>query len=164
MVYILDTNTLSTIFRFYYRNVFVSFWSLFDDLLDNGFAISVKQVRAELERRPDTASVVRYLLDRNAGFFADNTQDELSALSVLVNHPSLATAASGWIGIDDPDEPVRADPYLIAKAMLVSGPAAVVTQERQAAHLTARIPYVCQQLGVRCLDLEGMLTDLGWQF
>ena len=30
MVYVLDTNALSTIFRFYYRNVFVSFWSLFD--------------------------------------------------------------------------------------------------------------------------------------
>ena len=164
MVYVLDTNTISTIFRFYYRNVFVSFWSLFDRLLDDGVAISVKQVRAELDRRSDTAIAVRHLLHRNAGFFADNTRDELSAVGEFVNHPSLATAASGWISIDDPDEPTPADPYLVAKAMLVSGPAAVVTQERQAAHLTARIPYVCQQLGVRCLDLEGMLTELGWRF
>ena len=138
MVYVLDTNTLSTIFRFYYRNVFVSFWSLFDGLLDNGGAISVRQVRAELDRRSDTAIAVRHLLNRNAGFFVNNTHDELSAVGGFVNHPSLATAAAGWIGIDDPDEPTPADPYLVAKAMLASGPAVVVTQESPAPHRTAR--------------------------
>lgn len=163
-LYILDTNTLSTIFRFYYRNIFVSFWSLFDDLLTSGNAISVSQVRAELERRSDTASVVSHLMNRNRGFFADNAQDEIDAVGEFLNFPSLATAVSGWTDSIDPDAPTRADPYLVAKALLAASPAAVVTQESQAPRLTARIPYVCQQLGVRCIDLEGMLTDLGWRF
>ena len=163
-LYILDTNTLSTIFRFYYRNIFVSFWSLFDELLASGNAISVRQVRAELERRPDTATVVSHLLNRNPGFFADNAPDEIEAVGEFVNSPLLATAVSGWTNSIDPDEPTRADPYLVAKAMLAVSPAAVVTQESRAPHLTSRIPYVCRQLGVRCMDLEGMLTDLGWRF
>ena len=164
VVYVLDTNTLSTIFRFYYRDVFVSFWSSFDDLLVRGAAISVPQVRAELERLPGVAVVTRHLSELNPTFFADNTADEINAVREFVNRPSFATAVPGWIGITDPDEPTPADPYLVAKAILAPYPALVVTQERRAPHLTARIPYVCEQLGVRCTNLEGMMTELGWQF
>lgn len=163
-LYILDTNTLSTIFRFYYQSVFVTFWKAFDSLLVDGGATSVRQVRPELERWRGANSWVSHLLARNSELFSDNTPDELSAINELVNLPSLATAASGWVRDIDPDEPTVADPYLIAKAMLSNVPAAVVTQESPAPNLTTRIPYVCGQLGVRCIDLEQMMSQLGWRF
>ena len=163
-LYVLDTNTLSTIFRFYYQSVFVTFWTAFDNLLAAGGAISVRQVRPELERRRSANSWVNHLMARNSEFFSDNTPDELSAINALVNSPRLATAAYGWVRDIDPDELTAADPYLIAKAMLSSVPAAVVTQESPAPNLTARIPYVCGQLGVPCINLEQMMSQLGWRF
>lgn len=163
-LYVMDTNTLSTIFRFYYQSVFVTFWAVFDNLLADGNAISVRQVRPELERLRGSDSWVRHLLARNPAFFSDNTTDELSAVGEFVNSPGLETAAAGWVGNVDPDDPTRADPYLIVKAMLSTNRATVVTQESPAPNLTSRIPYVCQHLGVRCLDLEGMMMELGWRF
>lgn len=163
-LYVLDTNTLSTIFRFYYQTVFVSFWTMFDDLVANGDAISVRQVRPELERWGSSEHWLHHLLAQNPTFFSDNTPDELSSVGEFVNSPRLSEAAAGWVRNVDPDEPTGADPYLIAKAMLSTVPATVVTQESPARNSTARIPYVCGQLGVPCIDLEQMMAQLGWRF
>lgn len=163
-LYVLDTNTLSTIFRFYYQNVFVTFWTMFDNLLVNRGAISVRQVRPELERWGGSDAWVSHLLANNPDFFADNTLNELGAMGEFMNSSPLATALAGWMHNIGPDEPTVADPYLIAKAMLSSDLATVVTQESPVRNSTSRIPYVCGQLGVPCINLEQMMSQLGWRF
>ncbi len=164
MLYILDTNTLSTIFRFYYRNVFVTFWSFFDRMVAEQRGVSVRQVQRELEERSDTAGAVDYLMEYHRQFFADNSPDEQRIIREMINNPNVATAVSRWISEIDPDETTRADPYLIAKAKSAAGPTTLVTEESQDPTKTAGIPYVCGQFNVRCINLQQMMAELGWQF
>ena len=103
MLYILDTNTLSTIFRFYYRNVFVTFWSFFDRMVAEQRGVSVRQVQRELEERSDTAGAVDYLMEYHRQFFADNSPDEQRIIREMINDPNVATAVSRWIS--EPDRP-----------------------------------------------------------
>ncbi len=51
MDYSLDTNTISQIYRFYYRDGFPSFWERFNNLVSTGLVGSVSEVEAELTRR-----------------------------------------------------------------------------------------------------------------
>ena len=49
---VLDTNSISTIFRFYHRTRFPSFWEAFNALVQLGRANSVRTVRHELNASP----------------------------------------------------------------------------------------------------------------
>ena len=68
--YCLDTNTISSIFRFYCRDSFPSFWENFSDLVGSGRASSVSEVEIELSRSPGLVSAVQELKDLNQGFFS----------------------------------------------------------------------------------------------
>jgi len=50
MIYIFDNNTLSGIFRHYYRDSFPSFWVLFDKAVLEGNIVSVREVRNEIKK------------------------------------------------------------------------------------------------------------------
>ena len=164
--YILDTSTLSEIFRSYYKDRFPSFWEKFDELVRTGGALSVSSVRRELEnaRGPEIISSVAYLRSLNQDFFFEPDEQEQRLVREMFNEQTLSSANNRWRekvtkGIED------ADPYLIAKAGRQNelfAKAAVVTQEQ--VNNTANIPSVCQRFGVPCFDLRAMMAELGWRF
>jgi hypothetical protein len=49
MKYIFDTNTLSGIFRHYYRESFPSFWDLFDKMVIDGNIFSVRELHNKIK-------------------------------------------------------------------------------------------------------------------
>ena len=164
--YILDSNTISEIFRSYYKDQFPSFWERFDELIRTGRVVSVRAVRSELENasRPEIANSVGYLRNLNPGFFSEPDDREQLIAREMLNDLSLSAANNRWHakairGIED------ADPYLIARARVQSQSfiaATVVTQEQ--ADNPSNIPTVCQRFGVRCINLQQMMLDLDWRF
>ena len=52
-------------------------------------------------------------------------------------------------------------PFVVAKAAVIGS--AVVTLERKRPN-AAKIPNICDHLGVQCLDLEQFMEKEGWQF
>ena len=166
-LYILDNNTISEIFRSYYREQFPAFWERFDELVRAGSAVSVRAVRMELENasRPEIAAAVRHLLDLNPEFFAEPGEQEQILVRQMTNDPALSAANSRWAskatrGIED------ADPYLIAKARVAHNvlfvTATVVTLEQGIN--PANVPAVCARFGVPCINLQQMMAALGWRF
>lgn len=166
-LYILDNNTISEIFRSYYREQFPAFWERFDELVRAGSAVSVRAVRIELENasRPEIVAAVRHLLDLNPEFFAEPGEQEQILVRQMTNDPALSAATSRWTskaarGIED------ADPYLIAKARVAHNDiflaATVVTLEQE--NNPANIPAICPKFGVPCINLQQMMAALGWRF
>ena len=158
-LYVLDDNSISKIWLSYYRRIFVGFWERFDELLRSGGAVSVSAVRGEMEHRR-VFGAVAYLERIQPGFFAEPTPAEQSLIREMFNDPGLSAAANRWRSKMNAD----ADPYLIAKIVRSTGPAAVVTEESQDPGRTGSIPYVCRYMNVTGINLEQMMTRLGWQF
>ena len=78
VLFVLDTNTISEIFRAYYRDRFPSFWNRFDELARAGRAVSVRAVQKELENfsRGEATGAIRYLRALNRNFFSDPSEQE----------------------------------------------------------------------------------------
>lgn len=166
VLYILDTSTISEIFRSIYQDRFPSFWERFDDLVRTHKAISVRSVEKELEivARGEVANAVLYLRTLNRDFFSDPNQQEQALVREMLNDPSLSSANNRWIEKARNDKE-DADPFLIAKARASSGllgRTVVVTQE--SVSNPAGIPLVCQAFQVPCIDLRGMMSELSWRF
>ena len=54
-----------------------------------------------------------------------------------------------------------ADPFVVAAAKAIA--ATVVTQEGLKPN-AAKIPNVCEEFGVPCIDLQTFMTQQGWSF
>ena len=166
ILYVLDTNVISEIFRAYYQDRFPSFWERFNELVRAGRTVSVRAVETELEAngRGSVSRAVAYLKNLNRDFFPNPSEQEQVLVREMYNDSDLSSANNRWRrrlteGRDD------ADPYLITRARVPSGLQAeqvVVTLESPTK--SANIPQICQRLGVRCINLQQMMAELGWQF
>lgn len=157
--YVLDTNTISQIYRAFYKDRFPSLWSRFEDLVSSGAATSVRAVEVELRRRSALALAIQELKELNRDFFSTPTgteQEFVARIFRVRRFHSLIDAKARQMGRE------VADPYLIAKAgVLADG--CVVTEEVGRPN-AARIPNVCQHFGIDCTNLEGLMQREGWQF
>ena len=160
MVYALDTNSISHMWRSYYRDIFPGFWERFGELAHVDAVASVRAVRAELANDGRVARSVGYLENLNPGFFAAPTANERALVSEMAVNPQLSSAANRWASKDNAD----ADPYLIAKARISNLHTIVVTEESQNPIRNSGIPYVSRYYGVACISLHEMLRRLGWRF
>lgn len=55
-----------------------------------------------------------------------------------------------------------ADPYLISAGM-VDG-STVVTNETSKKHPQRKIPFVCEEIGVECLNFDEFMINQGWKW
>ena len=166
VLYILDTNTISEIFRSYYPDRFPSFWERFDDLVSTHRAVSVRSVERELAivGRGEIAGSTQHLRELNRDFFSDPNEQEQVLVRHMFNDPNLTAANNRWRSKATRDAE-DADPFLIAKARAYSGfliRTVVVTQESGAS--AAGIPSVCQSFQIPFINLREMMSELGWQF
>ena len=157
---VLDTNSISTIFQFYHRTQFPSFWERFDELVHLGRAISVRTVRHELIASPRQVvrESVAYLEGLERGFFSVPTEPEQGYVREMTNDPALSEAANRWTSKE-----VDADPYLVAKVRATPG-ALLVSEESRDISRRDRIPSVCHHLGLCCINFQQAMERLGWRF
>ncbi len=157
---VLDSNSISTIFRFYPLVSFPSFWERFDALVRSGSVTSVRMVRHELEASPfeQVRASVAHLEGLDHNFFADPTETEQEYVHEMTNDRYLSSAANRWTSKE-----VDADPYLIAKVRATKA-VMLVTEESQDLDRRDRIPSVCHYVGVCCINLQQAIERLGWRF
>ena len=162
----MDTSTISEIFRSFYQDRFPTFWERFDELVRAGRAVSVRTVRTELQnaRRSEIVGAVGCLQDLNPKFFSEPDEQEQLLVGEMLNDQTISSASNRWR-----EKAVRAmedaDPYLIARARIQNqsfGTVTIVTQEES--NNPANIPAVCQRFGVRCVNLQQMMSELQWRF
>lgn len=155
MIYVVDTSSFREIER-YYKDVFPTFWDLFQAEVDAGDVVSVREVLRELEACPET-NVVAWA-KQNSGIFKPPTSAEATFVGQIFSVPHFAQLISAKAQMTG--QPV-ADPFLIAAAQCCGG--TVVTQERLKPN-AAKIPNVCQHFGTAYTTFEGFLKAKGWSF
>ena len=146
MIYVFDTNSLINIFKHYYPERFPSLWENFDDLIERGKIVSVKEVFNEITKKEDVLAT--WAKEKKNVLFLESTVEELQFVREIfeVRHFQAIIRKKQQLQ----GKPV-ADPFVIARARISGG--CVVTQEKSTRN-AAKIPNVCNHFGIDCINLR----------
>jgi hypothetical protein len=147
-MYVFDTNIFITLQNFY-PSRFPTIWNRINKLTDNGELLSLREVWKELEIK--AVDFIIEWMEQYRHIFRIPTNEECMVVSQIFQqkqYQGLVRRDSILKGL-----PV-ADPFVIALAKVNEG--CVVTQESLRLG-GARIPTVCLDLKVECINLEGFL-------
>ncbi|MQA73783.1 MAG: DUF4411 family protein [Solirubrobacterales bacterium] len=137
--------------RFYPRDVFPGLWERLEGMLDRGEIVCPDEVLNELGKQED--DLYNWLKTKKGVFLELDEPIQDAASEVLSDHPFIAKEFA---------RRTHADPFVIAVAK-VHG-LAVVTQEDRGTTNKPRIPFVCDDLGIPCIDVIGFIREVGWRF
>jgi hypothetical protein len=153
ILYSIDTSSLIEAWhRRYPRDVFQPLWDSIDDLIHRGTLRASEEVREELKRKDD--ELADWARDRPDLFVEVDERNQLAVRAVLEAYPKLVNTQRGR---------GRADPFVIALAKVTAS--TVVTNEVALGSLERpRIPDVCDALGIRCINVLGLIRAEGWTF
>jgi Domain of unknown function (DUF4411) len=88
------------------------------------------------------------------GMFVDLDEEQQQEVrEILAANPGI---------VRQREDRINADPFVIALARCQG--MVVVSEERSRNPNSPKIPNVCAGRGVRCVNLLGMMADLGWTF
>lgn len=154
-VYVFDTTPLLNLFGHYDPAVFPDLWADFNRLLADGRVLSVREVRREIKYGPDALlewvkmnAVVFVAPDAaQTGFLQKMLENRLA--QGLIQHKKMLKGGGA------------ADPFIIALARVRDG--CVVTEEKHRPN-APKIPTICEQFGIPCVDLTGFMKREGWRY
>lgn len=155
-MYVVDSDTLIHLFHYYYQERFPSLWNKFDAMIEEESIISVSEVFREIENGQNR--LASWAKSKKQKIFKKPAPEELVFVAEIfkISHfQELISERSRLKG-----KPV-ADPFIIARAKIQNG--CVITQEKNTPN-AAKIPNVCQNFGVDCIDLEGFMVREEWRF
>lgn len=156
-MYILDTNVFISLGHYYQRR-FPSLWEKIDSLAETGELISVKEVYRELDNQCNFAEVQAWISKYRKIFMNPTTEEMMLVTEILKKkqYQGLVRRKNILKGL------AVADPFLIASG--IHKKAIVVTQETNDKNDAARIPNACKDYSVKCINLEGLLEEIGIKF
>jgi len=160
VIYIIDTSSLIKIKEQYPRRTFPGVWQKLEDLCKNGRLIAPFEVLKEIEEGDDELNVWAKRF-RNIFIKPDKRQTEI-VRDILSKHPYLAKSQK--IG-------PNADPWIIALVIqkneeeqqkLFQNVYIVVTEESKIK--AQKIPSVCRNYGIDCINILKLFEKEGWKF
>jgi len=155
-IYVFDTNVFLSL-GFYYPKRFPTIWAKIDELADNGSLMSVREVRRELELNCAFEHVNDWI-NKYRSIFRIATNEECEIVANIFQkeqYRGLVRKNSILKGL-----PV-ADPFIVAAAKVNAW--CVVSQESRKSG-GARIPNVCSEYAVACINLEDFLQNEGLRY
>jgi len=155
MIYILDTNVIRELFNFYFDDDVFEVRETFDDLIESGNIISVKEVYNELDRQCGKTSNLRiFIKDNKDIFIKPESKEEIEVIKKIYSERNFQNNIAQKNILKG--RPV-ADPFLVAKAKSKS--CTVVTSENFTTN-AAKIPNFCRFLNVRCIKRGEFLREI----
>ena len=153
--YSIDSSSLIHAWRRAYPpKRFAGLWKALEALVDEGRMVASIEVYHELKRKDD--DIFEWAKARKEGMFVeidDGVQAEVVRL--MQTYPKLVDTGKGKSG---------GDPFVIAQALAGKPRLVVVTEEHGGSADKPRIPFVCDQEGVRHLDLLTLIEEEDWTF
>jgi hypothetical protein len=133
--------------RYYPRDVFPSLWQNIDERVTGCDIIASEEVYVEVQKKDD--DLHEWIQQRKFMLIPANESIQRRVVEVLASYPRLVDTLKGRS---------QADPFVIATA--VETESIVVTGESVGTVTRPRIPFVCQQLGIRCITFLDMIREL----
>jgi hypothetical protein len=155
-VYVFDTN-IFTALGHYFPSVFPTVWEKINRLVADGRIVSVKEVKRELDRLSRFPHIDEWVKANRGIFLAPSETESQVVMQIFLKeqYRGLVKRQNILRGL-----PV-ADPFIIAAAMVQKRTA--VTQESRKKG-GARIPTICDELKVKCINLEEFLKLEGIKY
>ena len=152
--YCIDTSALvHGWIRAYPPDVLQPFWDRMDALIEEQILVAPMDVLVELEKK-EGDDLHLWCKKRSHMFIEINEyQDELK--DIMAKYPRLVDTTKGKSG---------ADPMVIALANWGFPLYCVVTEEKGGSETKPKMPYVCDQEDIRCINLLQLIRDHGWSF
>ena len=145
-MYVFDTNVFHAL-TIITPKTFPTIWKRVDDLVHEGKLWSVREVRRELNNNCPSHHIEDWIKSHTR-IFKRPTDKELHIVSEIFKRPQ-------YLGLVKRQNLLKglpvADPFIVASAKIHK--AYVVTQEARVKN-GARIPNVCIDFGVDCINLE----------
>ena len=163
MKYIIDSNCFVTSHRsFCPTDVGVSFWSKLRTLAENGKICSIDKVQDELYNNSDELKNWMETSLSDSFFVKFDNAMSVQKLTAIVQWATTNTfyipkAKTKFLRMD------KADIYLASFASVNPAEWTIVSMERSAPNSPGEIklPDVCMQYNVKCIQLEEMFRELG---
>ncbi len=155
MKYVFDTSGFVGLFNNYYRSRFPSLWKQFDQMILDGRVISTREVKREIGDQDDNLKV---WADEHSHIFLTPTANEGRVVADIYSNEHFQANIEQRKLLKGGK---NADPFVIALAR-VEG-AIVVTLEKNKPN-AAKIPNICDDFLVGCVDLEGFMEEESWVF
>jgi hypothetical protein len=156
VIYVFDTSAFIVLKNFY-PATFGTLWSRIDELVAAGTILSVREVFNELHNYND-ADFIQDWAKQQKAVFSKPSNEELLVVKQILAIPHFQVLISNKAILKG--TPV-ADPFVVAAAKIRG--ATVVTQEGLKPN-AAKIPNVCEEFKVPCVDLQTFMTQQGWSF
>lgn len=137
--------------RNYPRDVFQTLWAKIEELVEQGEIIASEEVYVEIAKKDDDFH--DWMKARKTMLVPPEEAIQQRVAQLLEKYPKLVDTLKGRS---------QADPFVIATAMHRG--AVVVTGEVMGTADRPRIPFVCQEEGVRCITFLDMIRELRLTF
>ncbi len=139
--------------RAYPPRTFPTVWERLEELVANGLLKASVEVLHELQKQDD--DLYAWCKERTAMFVDVDDAIQGAMRHIMGTYPKLIDTRKGKSG---------ADPFVIALATPHNPPLTVVTEERGGSADKPKIPFVCRQLGLRCISLLQLIEEQNWRF
>lgn len=160
--YVIDSSSLIELNRRYPIDVFPNLWDKIEDLINKGFLISPDEVKKEVLALDDS---LKKWIKKQKKLFKPLNQKQIEIVRDIINkYPSLA----------EPDkETPAADPFVIALAIeldkdpqktLTPTKGKIIVTEERLRGSRVRIPFVCKDYDIECINIIEMCRVQGWKF
>lgn len=150
--YCIDTSALiQPLEKRYPVDVFPTLWERVDELISEGRFVAPDIVLDELGRVSDNASAWG---KARRGIFVEMDDRLLrEGQAIIRRFPRI---------VERRKRRSQADPFVVGLAKLDR--LVCVTEEEQGSATNVRIPFVCGELSVSCIDFLEMMRREGWRF
>lgn len=155
--YSIDTSAiLDAWVRYYPYDTFPSFRNKFKTLAESQEGIATELIEHELSKKDDRCH--KWFKQNNlTGFFVELTDSVQNAVLDILKNPNYQRL------VEDRKGTYGADPFVIALAKVED--LIVVTGERATNNLAKpKIPDVCNDMGIECINILDLMRREGWQF
>lgn len=159
--YIIDSCSLIDLHRGIPMDIFKSFWEKIEELIDSGMLISHIEVFNEITQQDD--KLTEWLKEHKKMFKGFSKKQAEIVKDILKKYPSFVKMDSKY----------DADPWLVAiakeiqdnpqKSLFFEIKRLVVTEEILRGN-KVKVPFVCKDFGIDCINRVEMMREEGWKF
>jgi hypothetical protein len=150
--YSIDTSAiLDSWVRWHPPDSFPSLWNNIEKMINDGTLRATEEVREELSKKDD--DVYKWVKERDNLFTPLTPDIQIAASEILSKFPKLVGAMS---------DRSQADVFVIALAMVES--CTLITGEQNGNVNRPKIPFICNQYNIRCINIVGLIREQNWKF
>lgn len=154
-MYVFDSGAFIHIFRYYYADVFKTFWEKFEEAIKEGKIVSVMEVRRELESHGD--DLADWVKNHKYIFLKPN-QQEADIIKHIYSNIHFEHNIKKQDKLQYCNE---ADPFVVSKAKATG---CIVVSTEVYKKDGAKVPNLCEYENVEHLSVEEFMKKESWKF